>query len=106
MEEDSVDRRYFEGLSPTLRDVFSIVFRQRGVFFGCFLAVFLSVMLYTMSSPGYKAHVKVLVRRERADPLMTPQTNNPTEYERNDTTEVEYNYELKLFRDVEMLGME
>ena len=103
MEEDSVDRRYFEGLSPTLRDVFSIVFRQRGVFFGCFLAVFLSVMLYTMFAPGYQAHMKVLVRRGRADPLMTPQANAPTEFQRNDITEEELNSEVELLRDEEML---
>src|SRR5437868_332430 len=103
MEEDADDRRQFEALSPTLRDVFAVFFRQRHLFSCCFLVVVLLIILYYVLSPSYQAHMKVLVRRGRADPLMSAQANAPTEFQRNDITEEELNSEVELLRDEEML---
>ena len=102
-EEDSVDRRRGEAFSPTIRDVVAVFFRQRGLVFGCFATIFLSVLLFGILSPSYQAHMKVLVRRGRADPLVTAQPNAPSEFERYEITEEELNSEVELLRDEEML---
>jgi len=57
--------------SPTLRDLLSVVFRQRRLALISFAAVFFAIFVYGLIAPPYKSEMKVLVRRGRVDPVVT-----------------------------------
>jgi succinoglycan biosynthesis transport protein ExoP len=88
--------------SPTLRDVLAVVFRQRRLALISFAAVFLAVLLYGVLGPSYQSEMKVLVRRGRVDPVVTP-TPSQAEFEREGVTEEELNSEVELLHDGEIL---
>jgi hypothetical protein len=89
--------------SPTLRDVLAIVFRQRRVAISTFLAVLVLTAVYAWITPAYQAHMKVLLRRGRVDPVVTPEQNSPIELARPEISEEELNSEAELLRDQELL---
>jgi succinoglycan biosynthesis transport protein ExoP len=88
--------------SPTLRDLLAVVFRQRRMVLISFIGVFLAVLLYGVIAPSYESEMKVLVRRGRVDPVVTP-TPSQTEFEREGVTEEELNSEVELLHDGEIL---
>ena len=88
--------------SPTMRDLLAVVFRQRRLVLISFLAVFLSVLLYGVFLPPYRSEMKVLVRRGRVDPVVTP-TPSQAEFEREGVTEEDLNSEVELLNDDEIL---
>src|SRR5262245_23130935 len=87
----------------TLRDLVSPIIRYRWValltFFILFGIVTTGVMLM---KPEYEATMKVLVRRERMDPLMTPAANPPAQAG-VDVTEDELNLEVELLKSRDLL---
>ena len=89
--------------SPTLRDVLAVIFRQRRVILISFTVIFLACFLYGFLSPAYEAGVKVLLRRGRVDPPMTPQPTATSEFLRTEITEEELNSEVELLRDAGLL---
>jgi protein tyrosine kinase modulator len=102
-EEAGWNRRGIEAPSPTARDIFAVLFRQRTLWYGTFAGIFLIILLYGIFVPSYQAHMQVLVRRRRADPVMTPQPIPPGEFSSNEITEEELNSEAELLRDEELL---
>jgi len=88
--------------SPTLRDLLSVVFRQRRLAVISFVLVFLAIVLYGLVAPPYQAEMKVLVRRGRVDPVVTS-TPSQAEFEREGVTEEELNSEVELLHDDEIL---
>jgi uncharacterized protein involved in exopolysaccharide biosynthesis len=103
MPEGLVTNRRLESPSPTLREVAAVLFRQKRVVAASFIAIFVAAVLYAVLAPSYEAHMKVLVRRGRFDPMVTPQSNAPLEYSRDDIPEEELNSEVELLRDEELL---
>ncbi len=103
MEQSLLNRRRFDTPSPTPRDVLAVFFRQRRLILFCFFGIFLSVLLYAMLSPNYEAHMKILVRRGRADPVVTAQATAPAEFSRQEIAEEELNSEVELLRDEDLL---
>jgi uncharacterized protein involved in exopolysaccharide biosynthesis len=102
-EEMAVNRnRGLSPPSPTLRDVLAVIFRQRRLFVGAFLVVLVGTVLYGWLTPSYQAHMKVLLRRGRVDPLVTP-ANSPVEFARPEISEQELNSEVELLRDQDLL---
>ena len=87
--------------SPTLRDLLAIVFRHRG----------LARLLLPRNPPGdrpfpvdglpkqYEAEMKILVKRERTDPVITSDPNASMQFSTN-ATEEELNSEVELSRAV------
>jgi|KBSMisStandDraft_5_1062788.scaffolds.fasta_scaffold54278_2 uncharacterized protein involved in exopolysaccharide biosynthesis len=89
--------------SPTVRDVLMVIFRHRRLFGWSFLIVFLVVIAYATATPRYEASMRVLVRRGRFDPPMTPQPSSQADFSRSAVSEEEVNSEVELLRDDEVL---
>jgi succinoglycan biosynthesis transport protein ExoP len=103
-QETSVDRRSSSRtFSPTRRDIVAVLFRRRRVFIISFALIFLAALLYAFLLPSYQSQMKVLVRRGRLDPPITPQPTGVSEFVRYDITEEEINSEVELFKDEDIL---
>ncbi len=89
--------------SFTARDVAAIGFRHQKVLILCFVGVMLGVGISSLFLPSkYKAETKLLVKRERIDPIITPQPDTPMTY--HDTVgEEEINSELELMTSSDVL---
>ena len=88
---------------PTVRDVAAILFRQWRILVFTFLVVLALTALYAWITPAYQAHMKILLRRGRVDPMVTPEQNRPIEFTRPEISEEELNSEVELIRDQELL---
>ena len=88
--------------SFTVRDIVMMVFRHRRIALASFFGMFLGTILYTGLSPKYRAESKILVRRERVDPVVTSQQSNPMVVN-NEITEEEMNSEVELIRSQDVL---
>jgi uncharacterized protein involved in exopolysaccharide biosynthesis len=89
-------------VSPTVRDLLSVLFRQRRLAMFSFASVFLAILAYGLIAPSYKSEMKVLVQRGREDPVVAP-TPSQAEFVREAVTEEELNSEVELLRDDEIL---
>jgi uncharacterized protein involved in exopolysaccharide biosynthesis len=89
--------------SFTARDVAAIGFRHQKTLVLCFVGVLLGVGLSSLFLPSkYKAETKFLVKRERVDPVITPESNAPMTV--HDTvSEEEINSELELITSSDVL---
>jgi uncharacterized protein involved in exopolysaccharide biosynthesis len=87
----------------TLRDVAAVFFRRPRLFLVSFLLVLIAGILYALLAPSYKAEMKVLVRRGRIDPAVTPTETAPPLVQREEITEEELNSEVELLQDQDIL---
>lgn len=89
--------------SFTARDVVAIGFRHQRVMVLCFVGVVIGVMLSALALPAkYRAETKLLVKRERVDPVVTPEQNAPLMF--HDTvSEEEINSEVELIQSQDVL---
>jgi uncharacterized protein involved in exopolysaccharide biosynthesis len=60
-------------LSPTPRDLAATLFRRPRLVAASFGFVLLATMLFVVFSARYESHFKVLLRRGRFDPVVSPQ---------------------------------
>lgn len=88
--------------SPTLRDLLTVVFRQRRLSVITFVLVLVAVVTYGLVAPPYQSEMKVLLRRGRDDPAVTP-IPSQAEFEHQGVTEEEVNSEVELLQDDEIL---
>jgi uncharacterized protein involved in exopolysaccharide biosynthesis len=86
-----------------MREVAVVLFRQGKLFAGVTGLVFILAVVYAFAGVTYRAHVRVLVRRGRADPPATAQPNAPPDFSRVEVTEEELNSEVELLKDDEVL---
>src|SRR5579864_2515558 len=63
--------------STTLRDLAAVFFRHQKLFVVSFVVVLVIGMLWVILAPSYKAEMKILVRRGRIDPAITPTETAP-----------------------------
>jgi uncharacterized protein involved in exopolysaccharide biosynthesis len=89
--------------SLTLRDVTSVLFRQKRVLLTSFVIIVLLFVLSGALTPSYKAEMKILVRRERVDPVVTSQPNAPPQVVQREITESELNSEVELLNSQDLL---
>jgi len=89
--------------SFTARDVVAIGFRHQRVLVLCFVGVVLGVSLSALFLPSkYRAETKLLVKRERVDPVVSPDQNAPMTF--HDTvSEEEINSEVELIQSQDVL---
>jgi uncharacterized protein involved in exopolysaccharide biosynthesis len=89
--------------SFTARDVVAIGFRHQRVLGLCFLGVLLGVSLSALILPTkFRAETKLLVKRERVDPVVSPEQNAPMTF--HDTvSEEEINSEVELIQSPDVL---
>src|SRR5947207_12721393 len=90
-------------LPPTLRELAAILFRQSKYVIGAFTFVLLATLLYALLSPRYEAHLKVLLRRGRSDPVVSAQPASLADFSRTAISEEELNSEVELLRDEALL---
>src|SRR2546429_2810860 len=67
--------------SLRLRDFLEIGFRQRRVIINSFLGIFLvAVLLVFLLPKKYEAQMKILVRHERAESVVSPERESPVQW--------------------------
>jgi uncharacterized protein involved in exopolysaccharide biosynthesis len=88
--------------TPTLRELAATLFRQSRYVIGVFVLVVLATLLALMS-PRYEAHLKVLLRRGRSDPVVSAQPASLADFSRPSISEEELNSEVELLRDEALL---
>ncbi len=89
--------------SPTVRDFMTVVFRHRRLIAVSFITILAAVVLGTWLLPKqYEAQVKILVKRERADPIMTPDRSSQSVLLRDITPE-DMNSEVELIKSRDLL---
>ncbi|MGC1164287.1 MAG: Wzz/FepE/Etk N-terminal domain-containing protein, partial [Candidatus Sulfotelmatobacter sp.] len=89
--------------SPTIRELVMVLFRQRKLFVGVAGLIFVLAAVYAFTGANYRAHLRVLVRRGRADPPVAAQENAPPDFSRVEVTEEELNSEVELLKDDDVL---
>jgi uncharacterized protein involved in exopolysaccharide biosynthesis len=89
--------------SPTLRDVAAVFFRQKRLLAISFAVIATAGILYSAIFPSYKAEMKVLLRRGRIDPAVSPTPTQSPAFQRDDIAEEELNSEVELLRDEDLL---
>ena len=92
-----------DSVPPTLRELATVLFRQGKIFSSVFGFVLVLTLIYAFAGATYRAQVKVLVRRGRADPPVTAQPNAPPDFSRAEVTEEELNSEVELLKDDDVL---
>ncbi len=103
MPDQEQTRKEEEPMSPTMRELAVILFRQRKLFVGVAGMVFVLAVVYALAGATYRAEVRVLVRRGRADPPVTAQPNAPPDFSRVEVAEEELNSEVELLKDGDVL---
>ena len=103
MADESSIRKGTQPISPTMRELAMVLFRQRRVFVGVVVLILSAAAFYGIAGAKYKAQMEVLVRRGRADAPVTDQENAPVDLTRLAVTEEELNSEVELLRDDEVL---
>jgi uncharacterized protein involved in exopolysaccharide biosynthesis len=89
--------------STTARNLLAIGFRQQRLLLGTFLGIFFLGALVTILLPKeYVSDMKILVKHERADPMVTPGTNAPTQL-LTGVTEEELESEAELLKARDLL---
>ena len=88
---------------PTLRDLVAVLFRQRWVMLTAFSAAILGALLSGVWIPKYEAQMKILVRRQRVDPIVSPQASASAQYNGNDVSEEDINSEVELLNSQDLL---
>jgi uncharacterized protein involved in exopolysaccharide biosynthesis len=91
------------GPSVTLRDLLSVGFRQKRLIINTFLGIFSAVILLACVMPRkYQAEMKILVRHERAENVVTPDKEQPMQLQ-TDVTEAELQSEAELLKSRDLL---
>jgi uncharacterized protein involved in exopolysaccharide biosynthesis len=103
MADQNPARKDEEPASPTMRELAMVLFRQRKLFAGVSVLVFVLALIYAFAGATYRAQVRILVRRGRADPPVTAQPNAPPDFSRVEVTEEELNSEVELLKDDDVL---
>jgi uncharacterized protein involved in exopolysaccharide biosynthesis len=91
------------GHPQTIRDVLAIVFRHRKLMALSFVGILLAATLVALLQPSrYQAQMKILVKRERIDPVVSSQASNILPLPAA-VTEEELNSEVELLKSKDLL---
>src|SRR5438477_1861311 len=89
--------------SLRLRDFLEIGFRQRRVIINSFLGIFSAAVLLAFLLPKkYEAQMKILVRHERAESVVSPERESPVQW-RTEVSEEELQSEAELIKSRDLL---
>src|SRR5437016_723229 len=104
MEESNVSIHYGNGIhSSTLRDLLAIVFRRQRIMLLSFGGILLGAILAAVLQPNrYQAGMKILVKRERVDPVVTADAAALPQVSVG-VTEEEVNSEVELLKSRDLL---
>jgi succinoglycan biosynthesis transport protein ExoP len=93
----------YKPLLPTRRDLAARVFRKRTVFFACLLLVVAGFIVTSQFQPKYQAEMKILVRKERVDPIVTTEEKSTPELQTTNVAEEDLNSEAQLLKGDDLL---
>ena len=88
---------------PTLRDVVAVLFRQRWPMLIAFAIVVIAVVLSGVWVPKYETQMKILVRRQRSDAIVTSSANAPPQFAGDQVSEEDLNSEVELLNSEDLL---
>jgi uncharacterized protein involved in exopolysaccharide biosynthesis len=87
----------------TLRDVLAVGFRHKRVLMLCFGGVLLGTLLaMVLVPPEYRAETKILVKRERVDPVVSSEQSVPVQGH-DEVTEEQLNSEVAIIESEDVL---
>jgi uncharacterized protein involved in exopolysaccharide biosynthesis len=101
--EDLEIERYTRQPLPTLCDIVAVLFRQRWTMLIVFAVVTIAVAVSGVWVPKYEAHMKILVRRQRSDAMVTPSANAPAQFSGDQVSEEDLNSEVELLNSEDLL---
>src|SRR6478672_6409520 len=82
--------------------VLTVLNRHKRAMAVVFVLLMGAALVYTMTAPKkYEARMKVLVKNERADPMVSPETNSPVV--RSEVSESDVNSEIELLASNQIL---
>jgi uncharacterized protein involved in exopolysaccharide biosynthesis len=91
------------GFPVSMKDIVAIGFRHKRTMILCFMAVFLGAVLVGILMPtSYQAHTKILIKRERVDPVISP-GQSAAMMVKDEVTEEQLNSEVELLESDEVL---
>ena len=98
------DRGFRDNSALTTRDMIEVGVRRRGSFLFWFTVVFLGAIVAAIVMPKrYESETKILVHRERADPLVTAQQTAAMEQNLPSLSEEDINSEVSILRSQDLL---
>lgn len=95
--------QYIQRPMPTLRDIVAVPFRQRWAMLVASVVAIIAVIASGMWIPKYEAHMKILVRRQRFDAMVTTSANAPTPFTGDQISEEDLNTEVELLNSEDLL---
>ena len=104
MREDTLMQLVeYKPLLPTRRDLVARIFRQRTVFVACLLLVVAGFIITGQFQPKYQAEMKILVRKERVDPVVTTDQNSTPELQTMSVREEDLNSQVEILKGEDLL---
>jgi uncharacterized protein involved in exopolysaccharide biosynthesis len=90
--------------SPSLRDFLAVCFRQRRLIVRSFMGIFSAALLLALVMPRkYVAQMKILVRHERPESMVSPERESQVQWS-TQVTEDELQSEAELIKSRDLLG--
>ena len=91
--------------STSLRDALSIAFRRKRLIIGCLAATVVAAVLAALILPRYHGEAKVLVDRDRVDPLLspTPETSSFAMAAQPIVTDEDIHSEVEMMKSADVL---
>ena len=100
-EEMGIER-YLRRPLPGGRDLIAALFRQRRVILAAFAVAILAVLASGMWLSKYEAHMKILVRRQRTDAIVSTYATEPNQFS-DQVSEEDLNTEVELLNSEDLL---
>jgi uncharacterized protein involved in exopolysaccharide biosynthesis len=93
----------YKPLLPTRRDLAARIFRQRTIFLLCLLFVIAGFVITGQFQPRYRAEMKILVRKERVDPVVTTGEKSTPELQSTSVSEEDLNSQVEILKGGDLL---
>ena len=94
--------RYLRRPLPNRRDLVAVLFRQRRVILAMFALAVIGVLASGAWLPKYQSHMKIVVRRQRSDAIVSPSATEPQQYD-DQVSESDLNTEAELLNSEDLL---
>jgi uncharacterized protein involved in exopolysaccharide biosynthesis len=102
-DQDFTQAQSASGFGFTLRDLLAIGFRHKRAFVLCFVGILLGTLAAVLLLPAtYESTAQIVVKRERVDPVVTAEKNDPTQIV-GEVTEEQLNSEAQLIMSEDVL---
>jgi uncharacterized protein involved in exopolysaccharide biosynthesis len=89
--------------STTLRELLAMAFRHRRLLLRTFIVIMVGAVLAGFLLSEYESEMKILVKHERVDPLVSAEESGPAQPVRVDLTEQEVNSETEILKSADLL---